>query len=60
MNKVAWFTISKEADDDGVFSPIVVIDGVGDFPAERLDEVARALFELQREVKESAVLKAKR
>ena len=52
MSRVAWFTISKTANSDGLFAPIVVIDGVGEFPAERLDEVVRALVELQKETRQ--------
>jgi hypothetical protein len=61
MSDIAYIKRGKEAAADGFFEPIVVIDGVGDFPAERLDEVVRALVDLQQQIQSDAAsgLKAK-
>jgi hypothetical protein len=47
MSSLVYLAEAKTADRDGKFGPIVVIDGVGDFPVARLESVVSALIELQ-------------
>jgi hypothetical protein len=46
MNNLVYLAEAKTADHDGMFGAIVVIDGVGDFPVERLEGLVYALIEL--------------
>src|SRR4051795_6285499 len=46
MNNLAYLAKAKTADRDGKFGPIVVIHGVGDFPAKQLEDVISALINL--------------
>jgi hypothetical protein len=45
-SSLAYLAEAKTADRDGKFGPIVVIDGVGDFPAKQLEDVISALINL--------------
>ena len=47
----SYIAEGREDDDDGVPMPIVVIDGVGDFPAEELDAVVKSLLSLQTQIR---------
>ena len=42
-----YLTHGKDPETD---APVVVIDGVGSFPVDRLDEIVAALVELQKAI----------
>ena len=46
-SSLAYLAEAKTAGRHGKFGPIVVIDGIGDFPVKQLDHVVSALLELQ-------------
>jgi hypothetical protein len=58
MSTLAYLATAKTVDDEGVFGPTVVIDGIGNFPVAQLEAVVSALIELRGELDEQQKLTA--